>query len=40
MTFNKGEIYIPGEIADRSIGVDGDLGEAIAGVFAAWQHHA
>ena len=40
VTFNKGEVYIPQAIADRSIGVDGDLGEAIAGVFAAWQHHA
>lgn len=40
VTFNKGEVYIPPGIADRSIGVDGDLGEAIDGVFAAWQRHA
>lgn len=26
ITFNKGEIYIPAPIQDRSIGVDGDLG--------------
>lgn len=29
ITFNKGEIYIPSEIAGRSIGVDGDIGEAL-----------
>lgn len=37
VTFNKGEVYIPQEIAERSIGVDGDLGEAIAGVFDAFR---
>ena len=29
ITFNKGEIYIPSEIAGKSIGVDGDIGEAL-----------
>ena len=29
ITFNKGEIYIPDEIAGRSIGVDGDIAEAL-----------
>ena len=29
ITFNKGEIYIPNEISDRSIGVDGDITEAL-----------
>lgn len=29
ITFNKGEIYIPKEIAYKSIGVDGDIKEAI-----------
>ena len=29
ITFNKGEVYIPSEIAGRSIGVDGDIGEAL-----------
>lgn len=29
ITFNKGEIYIPSEIAEKSIGVDGDIGEAL-----------
>lgn len=27
--FNKGEIYIPDEIAGRSIGVDGHIAEAL-----------
>ena len=29
ITFNKGEVYIPSEIAGKSIGVDGDIGEAL-----------
>lgn len=29
ITFNKGEVYIPSEIAGRSIGADGDIGEAL-----------
>ena len=37
VTFNKGEIYIPETIAEKSIGVDGDLGEAIAGVYECWR---
>ena len=28
-TFNKGEVYIPSEIAGRSVGIDGDIGEAL-----------
>lgn len=32
VTFNKGEIYIPTEIAAKSIGVDGDIGAAISGI--------
>lgn len=29
ITFNKGEIYIPEEIAEKSIGVDGDISQAL-----------
>lgn len=29
ITFNKGEVYIPSEIAGRSVGIDGDIGEAL-----------
>lgn len=29
ITFNKGEIYIPSEIKNKSIGVDGDIAEAL-----------
>lgn len=29
ITFNKGEIYIPTQIADKAIGVDGDLSEVL-----------
>lgn len=29
ITFNKGEIYIPEKIKDKSIGVDGNLGEIL-----------
>ena len=29
ITFNKGEIYIPSEIADKAIGVDGDIAAAM-----------
>lgn len=32
ITFNKGEVYIPSEIAGKSIGVDGDIGEALKGI--------
>ena len=32
VTFNKGELYIPDEIAAKSIGVDGDIAEAIHGI--------
>lgn len=32
VTFNKGEIYIPPEIAAKSIGVDGDIGIAISNI--------
>lgn len=37
VTFNKGELYIPAAIADKSIGVDGDLAEAIAGIYECWK---
>ena len=29
VTFNKGEVFIPPEIAEKSIGIDGDIGAAI-----------
>lgn len=29
ITFNKGEVYIPSEITDKSIGVDGDIATAM-----------
>ena len=29
ITFNKGELYIPDEIQGKSIGVDGDIAEAL-----------
>ena len=32
ITFNKGEVYIPAEIAAKSIGVDGDIAEALDGI--------
>ena len=32
ITFNKGEVYIPSEIAGKSIGIDGDIGEALKGI--------
>ena len=32
ITFNKGELFIPQEIAGKSIGVDGDIAEAIHGI--------
>ena len=28
-TFNKGEVYIPQEIADKSVGIDGDIVSAL-----------
>ena len=35
ITFNKGEVYIPQEISDKSIGVDGDIGLALANILNA-----
>lgn len=32
VTFNKGELYIPQEIAHKSIGVDGDIAIALEGI--------
>lgn len=32
VTFNKGELFIPEEIIQKSIGVDGDIGEALAAI--------
>lgn len=32
ITFNKGELFIPKEIAEKSIGVDGDLASALNGI--------
>lgn len=32
VTFNKGELYIPEQIESKSIGVDGDIAEAIKGI--------
>lgn len=32
VTFNKGEIYIPDEIREKSIGVDSDIAEALEGI--------
>ena len=29
LSFNKGEVFIPPEIAEKSIGIDGDIGAAI-----------
>ncbi|MDO5146053.1 MAG: NAD-dependent protein deacetylase, SIR2 family [Eubacteriales bacterium] len=34
ITFNKGELYIPEAIVHKSIGVDGDIGEALASILA------
>lgn len=34
ITFNKGELYIPAEIASKSIGVDGDIAASINGIIA------
>ena len=28
--FNRGEMYIPQEIADKSVGIDGDIAVALA----------
>ena len=36
ITINKGEVYIPEAIQDRSIGVDGDIGTVLSQL-AAWQ---
>lgn len=36
ITFNKGELYIPDEIAGKSIGVDGDIGEALEAIRSAY----
>lgn len=35
ITFNKGELYIPDELKDKSIGVDSDIAEAISEITAA-----
>ena len=29
ITFNKGEIYIPSDIADKSVGMDGDIADML-----------
>lgn len=36
ISFNKGELYIPEQIRDKSIGVDGDLSETIHAVHEAF----
>ena len=38
ITFNKGEVYIPSEIAGKSIGVDGDIGEALKKICLAGEN--
>ena len=35
ITFNKGEVYIPEEISDKSIGLDGDIGSALSNILNA-----
>ncbi|MBU3804194.1 MAG: NAD-dependent protein deacetylase, SIR2 family [Candidatus Cellulosilyticum pullistercoris] len=35
ITFNKGEIYIPQEISQKSIGIDGDIASALEGILKA-----
>ena len=35
ITFNKGELYIPPVLKEKSLGVDGDLKEQIAQIQAA-----
>lgn len=37
ITFNKGELYIPTELSDKSTGVDEDIAEAIHGVTKAFN---
>lgn len=34
ITFNKGELYIPTELSDKSIGVDGDIADEISKITA------
>lgn len=29
VTFNRGEVYIPQEITDKSVGIDGDIADAL-----------
>ena len=36
VTFNKGEVFIPPEIAEKSIGIDGDIGAAINAIVEMW----
>lgn len=35
--FNKGELYIPGQIASKSIGMEGDIAETLSGLVKAKQ---
>lgn len=35
VTFNKGELFIPKEISEKSIGVDGDIASALDGIVRA-----
>ena len=35
VTFNKGELFIPREISEKSIGVDGDIASALDGIVRA-----
>ena len=37
ITFNKGEIYIPTQIADKAIGVDGDLSQILPQIERAYR---
>lgn len=37
ITFNKGEIYIPAQIADKAIGVDGDLSQILPQIERAYR---
>ena len=35
--FNKGEIYIPTQIADKAIGLDGDLSQILPQIERAYR---
>ena len=37
ITFNRGELYIPKEIAEKSIGIDGDIAPALDGILNVHQ---